>query len=133
MMLRASLVPAFQLVAASSILGLALAAGCGSSPTCESNCTASSSSGTGGADGGTKDAGEAGPTTFPCKNVTCMLGSDSCQVTSHLGQNEMGMCFSPPAACLKAGADCTCFAGTLMMGCMCQKEPDGTFAVFCMI
>lgn len=95
---------------------------------CSSGNTGTGGAGgsTGGAGGGT---GGSGGGTFPCKGLTCTRGQDACTVTSHFQENDMGACTPLPAACQAPTADCTCFGD--LMGCMCQKQPTGEFAIFC--
>jgi hypothetical protein len=108
-------------------LATAIVAACGSSTTCKD--AASCAAGTGGADAGSDGGGGQGGGTFPCKQVTCEKGSQACAVTTYLGQNPMGACMALPSACMSASADCSCFGD--LMGCNCQKEADGSFAIFC--
>lgn len=118
-------------VSAGSLLITAI--GCGSSSPCTtvdcggalSTVTASTSGG-----GGSGGSGGGAPATFPCKGLTCKIGSEACTVTSHNSQNDMGACTSLPLPCLADGADCTCFAA-LDAECQCQAQPTGGFAIFC--
>jgi hypothetical protein len=119
----------FFFTAASFAVALPCFTACGSGGTCE-GATCTSASGTGGApDAGADGSGGHGGGTFPCKLMTCDLGKEACQVTTDLGQDAMGQCIPLPTACAPADATCSCFGD--LMGCMCMKEPDGSFAVFC--
>ena len=84
------------------------------------------SGGSGGTGGGT---GGSGGGTFPCKGHTCVRGQDACTVTSYMSTQDEGECTPLPPACQLPIADCSCFGD--LMGCQCQKQVTGEFAVFC--
>lgn len=100
------------------------------------SCGSSAPTGTGGAGGSTSSTttgtggAEAGPTTFPCKGITCHYGFEACTVTNVPGQADTGTCTPLPVACTIEGAQCDCF-GDLGPECTCLKQPTGEFSVFC--
>lgn len=96
---------------------------------CSSDPVMSGTGGTGGATGTGGGTGGSGGGTFLCKGLMCMRGQEACTVTSHMSQDDMGQCTSLPLPCLDPGADCSCFID--LMGCVCQKQPTGDFAIFC--
>lgn len=119
--------PRHGIALAGALFFVLVALGCGGSTPCDPGPCGGGTTGTGGATG--TGGGSTGG-TFPCKGQMCNRGDDACTVTTHSSAGDEGECTPLPALCQMPGADCSCF-GQLMMGCACEQQATGDFALFC--